>query len=138
MKHQYSLLAVLAVSAFAAGCGPSEKPTTNDREATAKQLEKIRTETKQAAQDIKEYAYAQKAEFVADMQARLAQIKGDLDQLSAKIEKSTDAVKAEAEPKLQALREQMSGLNKQLDEARNSTELTWRMFRPTPRRPMTS
>ena len=125
MKHQYSLLALLAVSAFAVGCGQSEKPTTEDRQATAKQLEKIHTETKQAAQDMKEYAYAQKAEFVADMQARLAQIKADLDQLSAKMEKSTDAVKAEAAPKVQALRDQMTGLNKQLDEARNSTESTW-------------
>ena len=125
MKSQYSLLTLLAVAALATGCGPSEKPATEDREATAKQLEKIRTETKEAAQDIKQYAYAQKAEFVADMQTRMAQIKGDLDQLSAKVEKSTDAVKAEAEPKVRALRDQMAGLSKQLDEARNSSESTW-------------
>ncbi|HXP59619.1 MAG TPA: hypothetical protein VN829_03960 [Dongiaceae bacterium] len=125
MNTKYLSLTLLAVCALAVGCGPSEKSTTEDREATAKQMEKIRTETKEAAQDLKEYAYAQKAEFVTDMQARLAQIKGDLDQLSAKIEKSTDAVKAQAEPKLQALRDQMTGLTKQLDEARNSTESTW-------------
>jgi cytochrome c556 len=125
MKHQSLILTLIAVAAFAAGCEQSEKATADNREATGKQLEKIRAETKEAAQDMKDYAYAQKAEFVEKMQARLADINRDLDQLSAKIEKSTDAVKAEAEPKLQALRGQMAKLTKQLDDARNSTESTW-------------
>ena len=45
--------------------------------------------------------------------------------LSAKIEHSSDAAKAEAKPKLQALRDQAAGLNKQLDDAKNATESTW-------------
>ena len=74
---------------------------------------------------MKDYTFAQKAEFVEKMQAQLAEINRDLDQLAAKIEKSSDAVKAEAQPKLQALRDQRAQLNKQLDEARNATESTW-------------
>jgi hypothetical protein len=48
-----------------------------------------------------------------------------LDQLSAKVESASDSVKAEAKPKLQALRDQSAGLNKQLDEVKNATESTW-------------
>jgi chromosome segregation ATPase len=125
MKHQYLLVTVLAVSALAVGCKPSDAPPPEDRDATAKQLDKIKADTTQAAQDIKDYAYAQKTQFVAETQPRLDQLNRDLDQLSARIDKSTDAVKAEARPKLQALRDQVAALNKQLDQARNATESTW-------------
>ena len=63
---------------------------------------------------MKDYTFAQKAEFTEKMQGQLAEINKDLDQLAAKIEKSSDAVKAEAKPKLQALRDQAAKLNKQL------------------------
>ena len=117
MKHKNLLLALLALSAFAVGC--NKEPTTSQ------QLDKAQAETKQAAQDMKDYTYAQKAEFVEKMQAQLSELNRDLDQLAAKIEKSSDAIKAEAQPKLQALRDQMAQLNKQLDEAKNATESTW-------------
>jgi ElaB/YqjD/DUF883 family membrane-anchored ribosome-binding protein len=74
---------------------------------------------------MKDYTFAQKAEFVKQMQIQLDNLNRDLDQLAAKIESSSDAVKAEAQPKLQALRDQAAQLNKQLDEARNATESTW-------------
>jgi len=74
---------------------------------------------------MKDYAYAQKTEFVATMQRQLDEINRDLDQLAAKIEKTSDAVKADAEPKLQALRDQAAKLRKHLDVAKNATESTW-------------
>ncbi len=125
MKHKNLLLALLAISALAVGCGQSEKSETENREATAKQFDKVKTEAKEAAQDMKDYAYAQKTEFVDKMQAQLAALNRDLDQLAARIEKSTDAAKAEAKPKLQALRGQADKLNQQLDKAKNATESTW-------------
>ncbi len=126
MKRHTHILTVVAVVAFAVGCKPTAEQTAADnREATAKQIDKVTKETKEAAQDMKDYAYAQKAEFVEKMQSQLAEINKDLDQLSAKIEKSTDAAKAEAKPKLEKLRGQAAKLNKQLDEARNATESTW-------------
>jgi ElaB/YqjD/DUF883 family membrane-anchored ribosome-binding protein len=97
----------------------------NKEQTTSQQLENVKTETKQAAQDMKDYTFAQKAEFVKQMQIQLDALNKDLDQLAAKIESSSDAVKAEAKPKLQALRDQAAQLNKQLDEARNATESTW-------------
>jgi len=117
MKHTNLLLTLLLFSALGQGC---EKEAT-----TSQQLDKVQAETKSAAQDMKDYTYAQKATFVESMQTQLAALNRDLDQLSAKVEKSSDTAKAEAKPKLQALRDQADKLNQQLDKAKNATESTW-------------
>jgi chromosome segregation ATPase len=120
MKNKILAVTVLSIAAFAVGCNKeAASPPVSE------QVETVKTETKQAAQDMKDYTFAQKAEFVKAMQAQLDALNKDLDQLSAKIDKSSDAVKAEAKPKLQALRDQAAQLNKQLDEAKNATESTW-------------
>jgi adenine-specific DNA methylase len=126
MKHTQLAIAFLALTGFAVGCKPSSEPSaTETRDATARQLDQVKQETKEAAQEMNDYAYAQKAEFVATMQTQLAEINRDLDLLAAKIEKANDAAKTEATPKLQALREQVAKLNTHLDEAENATESTW-------------
>ena len=110
MKNKTWVIIVLSIAAFAVGC--------DKQQSTTEQINKVQTETKQAAQDMKNYTYAQKAEFVKDMQAQLDALNKDLDTLSAKVDSSSDAVKAEAKPKLQTLRDQAAQLNKQLDEAK--------------------
>ena len=115
--NKASLITFLATAAFVAGC---DKPQT-----TAQQIDKVQTETKQVASDMKDYTFAQKAQFVAAMQTQLTTLNQDLDTLSAKIDSSSDAVKAEAKPKLQALRDQATKLNQQLADASNATESTW-------------
>jgi chromosome segregation ATPase len=117
MKNKILIISFLATAVIAAGC---------DKEKTAsEQIDKLKTETKASAQDLKDYTFAQKDEFTAKMQGQLTEINNGLDQLAAKIEKSSDAVKAEAKPKLQALRDEAAELNKQLDGVKNSTESTW-------------
>jgi chromosome segregation ATPase len=117
MKRNKLMITLLSAAAFVVGC---------DKEGTTSQkLDKVQAKTEEAAQDMKDYTFAQKAEFTEKMQSELAEINKDLDQLSAKIEKSSDAVKAEAKPKLQSLRDQAAKLNKQLGEAKNATESTW-------------
>jgi ElaB/YqjD/DUF883 family membrane-anchored ribosome-binding protein len=118
MKNKTWVITFLSIAAFAVGCDKEQK-------TTSQQIEKVKVETKQAAQDMKDYTFAQKEEFVKTMQGQLDALNKDLDQLSAKVESSSDAVKAEAKPKLQALRDQAAQLNKQLDEAKNATESTW-------------
>jgi chromosome segregation ATPase len=120
MKNTSLVITFLTITAFAVGCKPSDENSTPQQ-----QLDKVKTETKADAQEMKDYAFAQKADFVAKMQGQLDALNKDLDALSVKIENSSDAVKAEAKPKLQALRDQAAGLNKQLDEAKNATESTW-------------
>jgi ElaB/YqjD/DUF883 family membrane-anchored ribosome-binding protein len=117
MKHYRLVIAFLSVAAFAAGC--------KKEQTVSQQLDEVKTETKAAAQEMKDYTFGQKAEFVSKMQGQLDALKKDLEQLSARIESSSDTVKADAKPKLQALRDQLTQMNKQLDNARNATESTW-------------
>jgi cytochrome c556 len=126
MKHNKLVITFLLVAAFGVGCKPAEEKSAAEKsDAMAAQYDKAKKETKEATQDMKDYAYGQKAEFVETMQNQLTEINRDLDHLSAKIEKASDTAKAEAKPKLQALREQSANLNKQLDTARGATESTW-------------
>jgi len=123
MKNIKSLVMFICAATFVVGC---DKGTT-----TSQQMDKVQTETKQAAQEVKDYTFAEKAEFVKDMQAQLDALNQDLDQLSAKIDSSSDAVKAEAKPKLQALRDQAAQLKIQLDNAQNATATTWDSVKAT-------
>ena len=117
MKKKILLMSVVSLGAFVMGC--------DKEKTTAQQIDKVQTESKQAAQDMKNYTFAQKAEFVKDMQAQLTTLNEDLDKLSAKIDSSSDAIKAEAKPKLQTLREEATKLNQELVDAQNATESTW-------------
>ncbi len=117
MKNKTLLVTFLSAAVIAAGC--------DKEQTTSQQIDKVQTETKQAAEDMKDYTFAQKAEFVKAMQAQLDSLNQDLDKLSAKIDSSSDAVKAEAKPKLQALRDQSTQLHQQLADAQNATESTW-------------
>ena len=117
MKANYFIITLLAAAGLA-GCKPAEK-------STAERFDQVKEETKAAAEEIKNYSYAQKNEFVAKMQTQLARINRDLDELSVKVEKSSAAAKAEWQPKLQELRHQAEKLKQQLDGAKNATESTW-------------
>jgi uncharacterized membrane-anchored protein YhcB (DUF1043 family) len=117
MKNILFITSCLAI-AFTFGCKPST-------ETTAQQLDKAQAETKAAAQQIRDYTFAQKAEFVTTMQAQLADLNRNLDELSTKIEKSSAAVQAETKPKLAALRDQATQLNKRLEDVTTATESTW-------------
>lgn len=109
-------MSVLACVLVAVGC---------NKDDTSKQLDKAQTKAKQAADDMKDYTYAQKDAFVKKMQGQLDALKQDLDQLSAKIESSSAQVKAEAKPKLEALRAQQTQLSAQLDKVKAASESTW-------------
>ena len=67
---------------------------------------------------MKDYTFAQKAEFIEKMQSRLTEINWNLDQLAAKIEKASDAAKTEANPGLQELRDQTTQLRASFQLAR--------------------
>lgn len=116
-KNNALLVTFLSLAAFAMGC--------DKQNSTSQQIDKVQTETKEAAQDMKDYTYAQKDEFVKTMQTQLAALNQDIDTLSTKIDGSSDAIKADAKPKLQALRDQAAKLNDQLADVRNATESTW-------------
>jgi hypothetical protein len=117
MKNKIWLVTIFATAALAAGC--------NKDQTTEQQLNKVQADAQQTAEDMKDYTFAEKADFVTAMQAQLTKMDSDLDALSAKIASSSDAVQAEAKPKLQALRDQSAQLKQQLADAQNATESTW-------------
>ena len=117
MKNKSLLIAFLAAAAFVAGCSKEQ--------TTSQQIDTVKTETKQAAADMKDYTFAEKDEFVKYMQGQMTTLNQDLDKLAAKIDSSSDAIKAEAKPKLQALRDQAAKLNAQLADDQNATASTW-------------
>lgn len=130
MKIKKLLITLIAAVAFVTGCDKGK--------TTAQQIDQTQTEAKEVAQDMKDYTYAQKADFVKYMQAELITLDQDLDKLAAKIDGSSDAVKAEAKPKLQALREQAASLNQQLADASNATESTWDSVKASSKKTYTS
>ena len=130
MKQKALALTLLSMAALVLGC--NQEPTASQ------QIDKAKTETAAAQQDMKDYTFAQKTEFVTKMEAQLDALNKDLDQLSAKIESSSDTVKAEAKPKLQALRDQSAQLTRQLDNVRNSTESTWDSVKATSQKALDS
>jgi len=117
MKNITFVITLFSTVLFAAGC--------NKEQTTSQQVENVKSETKEAAQEMKDYTFAEKAKFTEEMQSQLTEINRSLDQLDAKIENTSDTAKAEAKPKLQALREKANQLGKQLEAATNSTESTW-------------
>jgi peptidoglycan hydrolase CwlO-like protein len=123
MKADSLVIILLSIAVLAAGC--DKKPTASER------LDQVGAEAKTTSQNMKDYTFAHKDEFVANMQGQLDALNKDLEQLSAKIESSTDAIKLEAKPKMQALHDQVAQLNKKLDDARNGNESTWDSVKAT-------
>jgi ribosomal protein L7/L12 len=121
MKHSKLTLSLL-VAALAAGCG---KSATSSDATTSQQLDKVTADTKQAAQDMKDYTYAQKDAFIKKLQAEQDELNVELTQLSAKVDKASDATKAAAQPKIDALKTQLAAMGVELDEAKAATESTW-------------
>ena len=77
MENKAWLMTVLGAAVLVAGCG--KEPTT------APTLDKVQTEAKPMARDMKDYTFAEKAEFVTAMQAQLTALDQNLDKLSAKM-----------------------------------------------------
>jgi chromosome segregation ATPase len=128
MRHTILVISFLLVAACAVGCKSTDGKSAAEakhHEDAAAQLDKAKTETKEAAQAVQDYAYAQKAEFVEKMKKELADIQEELDRLSAKVERSNGAAKADAEAKLEVVREKWAQAKKQLDQTESATESTW-------------
>ena len=117
MNQNKLIITFLSCAGFVVGC--------NKQATTSEQFDQAKAKTAEAAQELKEYSYAQKSQFVEKMQWQLAGLDQDLDQLSAKLEKSGDSAKAESKPKLQLLRDDAAKLNKQLEDVKSASESSW-------------
>lgn len=126
MRYTILVVTFLLTAAFAVDCTPGKSADgpTPPQTAAAK-LDKAKTETKEAARAVQDYAYAQKAELIDKMNKELAGIQEELDRLSAKVDNSSDMAKADAKTKVDAVRAKVVRVKKQLDQAENATESNW-------------
>ena len=106
-------VAALVILGIAAGCTPSDGKT------------ELSDKRKEAVAAIQEYAYAQKADYVARMNKDLVALQAEMDALSVKIERSSSTVKADAKLKLEAAHGQWLLAKAQLDKAESSSEAGW-------------
>lgn len=128
MKHTILVMRLFLVAGVAVGCasGDGESAAESKQPGTAAvQRDKATTATKEAAQAIQDYAYAQRAEFIDEMKEELSQIQVELDKLSAEIDRSSGVAKDDAKADLEALREKWTDAKKQLDQAESATESSW-------------
>ena len=118
------LLPIVLVTAamLMSGCQPATKESPPVMPGT---LAAVQEKTDDAAKDMHEYTFAQKGEFVENMQIQLDSIKHDLDRISSQIATASDTVKAEDTPKLKALRDRETGLELQLQKVKDADASTW-------------
>jgi chromosome segregation ATPase len=123
--HLIQLPLVIAV-VLLASCSPSPKSTATQRaEASAKALDKVKTETRETGKAIEDYAHAQRVEFASRMKVELDASKRELDLIATKLKTASASVQAKAEPKVKELRDQIAKLEAQLETVKNSPESTW-------------
>jgi len=128
MKQRYLVVTSFLLAALAAGCQSSaDRPAeaAKTQEGTSAQRNNSNEESTRPAQAAEDFTYAQKEEFVEDMQGALTHIQNEVDRLSADVATARGAAKAEAEAKVRALREEATRVNEQLDKAKNASEATW-------------
>lgn len=120
-------LALMLVAGLAAGC-------MNKSEVAAADLNKAKTETKAAAKD---FAYAQRAELLSQLNKELVDTQAEVDRLSANVDKSRSATNVEIKAKLQTLRDKWAVAKNRLQESEGATESTWDELRAGARRSFT-
>lgn len=128
MRLTTHIIAFLLVAVSAVNCTPTGEAAAagpNRAEPAAAQLDKATAEAKEAAQALQNYAWAQKAEFVARMRKDLVETQAELDRLIARVETASDEAKVDAKARLDTARADWARAMKHLDEAERATESTW-------------
>ena len=113
------------------GCGPAKTDADQSITSTnvAVKLDQAKKDTQEAVASIKDYTYAQRDEYAAQIHAKLDQIKLDLDALGTKVDQSTFAATEDAKAKIQAMRDQLAKANQKLDGMATTTESGWEDFK---------
>jgi len=77
MNRNPLLITCLCLVGFAVGCKPSAE---QGRNVTSEPIDKVKNDTKERAQAIENYTFAQKAAAVGKMKRQIAGINRDLDE----------------------------------------------------------
>jgi paraquat-inducible protein B len=118
----------LILTLLSVGCPTAtEEPTGGAKpaETAASKLEDAKRESAEAGRAVRDYAYAERAEFIAEMNKELATIEAEMDRLTAKVESSEGEVKADAKLKLDGVRQKWAEAKKRLDDVEKATADDW-------------
>ena len=125
MKNKNLPITIAFVGALSASCGMMDEHAAVDPELSAAADEKLDVaiaSTQIVTEAIKDYAFAQRAQFASDRKAEMARIQTELDQLSVKAD---NAVRTDLETKLEAVRAKWAEAKQLLDKAESATEPDW-------------
>ena len=127
MKHLVRIVLFLVIGVVSTGCNKSTEKDSKAQsdDSAAAQRERAMTATKEAAQSVQDYAYAQKGEFVAAAKRQLADIQAETARLGTAIDQSTGPARAAAEAKLEVVNEKLAAATAQLDRAQAAPEAAW-------------
>ena len=117
MKHTTLIITFLSTVLYATGSAwgqTASQGPDNDK-----------SEPKAAIHEVKDYTFAEKTKFIAQMKMDLAAVNRDIDQLDAKIANADAEARAKAKPELHALHVKADHLGKQIEAAKDATESNW-------------
>jgi hypothetical protein len=114
---------------FVFGCNPAGESTNSSQlhlqEKT--QIAKVNAETKseQARFANREYAFAQREEYINGLKVELQEIQRDYDKVMASVESAGDARKEELKDGIVKMQLQLDAAKENLNKAGNATEDNW-------------
>jgi hypothetical protein len=85
----------------------------------------VRSETRDAADALRDYGYAQRIEFVDGMRQDMAEVRRELDAYATDVERAGENARAEAREKLRDLNQKAQDLERRLGQLGNASEQQW-------------
>lgn len=128
MRKHYLGILLLIVGGLTAGCDSKEALTANDpkvRVLPVDEREQAKEETIEAAQALRGYAWAKKAEFVANMKKELADIQAGIDHQAAKADRASGKIKEEVKVAIEGMRSRWAQAIERLKAAESAEEDRW-------------
>lgn len=128
-KHRVRIIGFLVVVVLATSCNTltdEDSKTGSDQPGTAAtQREKAMTATKEAAQSIKAYSYAERDAFIDAANRELSDIQTEMERLRRVVARSSGAARADAEAKLEQVSDSWAAAKAQVERAEAATEDGW-------------
>jgi len=124
MRRRYVVSLTLLTFATVIAC---KKPSSESEGAgsASDERERAARETGEAADALRDYAYAQKEEFVLSATREIAELTREMERLKAEADHSAGAARADAEAKLELLKAKLAAAQAEVDEAKAATAANW-------------
>jgi CHASE3 domain sensor protein len=120
--RKYVLFALMASLVVLLGCGSQEEPAQTKKPVTA---QKVKQETKEAAEALKEYTLQQKEAYQKKLGTKLKEMQQKIADLKARAAKATPEAKAKLQENEAELQKKWDAAQKKFDELQKSSGQAW-------------